>query len=102
MLDVKKEEIDFVTGLHVMRLTFGPHAKLKPHRVPSHVVVVCTRGSGRWMMNGEVHPLVTGTALSMPANIEHSVEANEELQVIITHAQLGTSDHSTAGAAVGA
>ncbi|MDP2341867.1 MAG: cupin domain-containing protein [Deltaproteobacteria bacterium] len=89
MLNVKKEEIDSVKGLHVIRLTFGPKATLKPHRAPDHVVVVCTRGSGRWMMNGEVHPLVTGVTLSVPARVEHAVEADDDLQVVITHVELG-------------
>jgi quercetin dioxygenase-like cupin family protein len=98
MHNVKKEEIDNIHGLHVIRLTFGQHAILKPHRVPSHVVVVCTRGSGRWLMNGEAHHLVPGVALSVPGNVEHSVEANDELQVVITHARLASSELQPAGA----
>ena len=88
MNNIHKDEIDARQGLRVLRLSFDRGASLKPHHATSHVVVVCTRGSGRWLMNGEVHPLTPGVALSVPPLVEHAVEADDDLEVIITHADL--------------
>ncbi len=96
-MNIKKEDIESLRGLHVARLTFAPHVSLKAHRVPDHMVVVCTRGSGRWTMNGEVHSLVAGVALSVPANVEHAVEADDDLQVVVTHASIATDHHIGSG-----
>lgn len=90
MTGIHKEELAQQEGLRVVRLTFGPEARLKPHRASSHVVVVCVRGSGRWLMNGEGHVLVPGVVLSVPAQVEHAVEADLNLEVVVVHAHLAT------------
>lgn len=56
-MNIKKEDIESLRGLHVARLTFAPHVSLK----------------------------------------EHAVEADDDLQVVVTHASIATDHHIGSG-----
>lgn len=81
-------------GLRVHHLVMKPGAELPEHAAGDDVVIVVVRGKGIFYVQQEPRHVEAGDVLDFIPGESHSVEALEELELIITHAALAR--HSTA------
>jgi quercetin dioxygenase-like cupin family protein len=81
-------------GLRVHHLVLSPGRELPEHTADDDVVVIITRGKGVIYVMQEPRHVEAGDILDFVPGESHSVEALDELEMIIVHAAL--AKHATA------
>lgn len=81
-------------GLKVVRLTVATGAEVPEHHSNVDVVVVVVRGAGTFTVDGVTRAIAPGDVVEMAPRVRHSLRADLELELVVTHARLGTSAHA--------
>lgn len=75
-------------SLKVIRINLAKGEILPEHTANADVVVVVVKGRGVFTIQGVAKAITSGDVLDMLPNIPHAVEAQEELEIIVTQMQL--------------
>lgn len=71
-------------GIKVSRLIIAPGRGLPPHSASQDMVVVVLRGRGRFIVDEKVRNVEAGDILDFEPDEHHAVEADEELELVLT------------------
>lgn len=75
-------------GLKVMRLTLAAGKSIPEHATNADLVVVVTKGQGIFYINNIPHPISHGDVLDLTPGVPHSIQAQSDLELIVTHMHL--------------
>lgn len=85
----RKETVAIRDGLKVVRLVVQPGGRIPEHHSSVVVVATVVRGSGVFTVAGRPRPVNAGDVIDMAPGVHHSVQAEEELELVIVHARVG-------------
>lgn len=88
-LPVRKGVIAQREGLKVVRLVIKAGASVPEHHANVDVIATVVRGKGRFFVEGQPRVIAPGDVVDMAPLAPHSIEADEELELIVVHARLG-------------
>jgi quercetin dioxygenase-like cupin family protein len=94
MKDINSTAIIKRDNLKAIRLEVKAGATLAEHASKSHVLIVCVKGEGLFMINQIAHPITAGMVLEMEPNTLHSVNAETDLEIIVLQMLLKPSKPS--------
>ena len=80
---VSKTILDKKTGT-ITLFAFDKGQKLSEHTSPYDAVVQVIDGCAQIIIDGQPKEILTGDIIIMPANIPHSVTANEQFKMLLT------------------
>ena len=75
------------SALRVILFGFAPGQELTEHRTPMAAIIQILDGEGTLTLGGETMDATPGTAVYMPPNLPHSVQARTELKMLLTMAK---------------
>ena len=72
------------SGLRVVLLVLRAGAEIPAHRAQAEITVQVLRGEIRFRMGADTRDLTVGRLLAVGRGLEHSVEAIEDAEVLLT------------------
>lgn len=87
-LPVRKGIISQRDGLKIVRLVVNAGAAVPEHHANVDVVATVVRGRGRFFIAGEPRAIAAGDVIDMAPLVQHSIEADEELEIVVVHARI--------------
>ncbi|HZT73294.1 MAG TPA: cupin domain-containing protein [Terriglobales bacterium] len=86
---VRKGPIFERAGVRAVRLGVRAGASVPTHDSNADVIAVVVRGSGTFTVNGEPRSIAPGDVIDMAPKTPHSIEAREDLELVVLHCRLG-------------
>lgn len=94
-LPIQKGKIFEREGVKAVRLSIAAGNAVPTHAASVDVFAVVVRGRGQFVVEGHPVALEPGVVVEMRPNQAHSVEASEDLELVVLHCRIG-SDASIA------
>lgn len=79
-------------GLKVVRLTLSAGESIPEHSTNADLVVVVTKGEGIFYINKSPRHITQGDVFDLIPGVPHAIDANSNLEFIVTHMQLKLDD----------
>ena len=80
---VSKTLVEFSVGT-ITLFAFDAGQGLSEHSAPFDAIVQVVEGEGVFVIGGVEHNLKEGQMITMPANVPHSVRADNEFKMLLT------------------
>lgn len=77
-LIAKEEQFD------IIRVCLEAGKSLAPHQVDGPITVFCLKGSAKFSIGEQAHPMTEGSWLHLEGGVMHSVEADTDCILIVT------------------
>lgn len=87
---ISKSAIFTRDGIKAVRLQIAAGGAVPAHSSNADVIAVVVRGRGRFVVNEEPIELKPGVVVDMKPNTQHSIEASENLELVVLHCRLGS------------
>lgn len=75
-------------GCKAVRLQVRAGGVVPTHSSNADVIATVVRGAGVFTIAGREHGLAPGVVLEMAPGVEHSIRAQEELEIVVLHCRL--------------
>ena len=80
---VQSEILASRTGFKIVRVKLPPEETLPLHRANGEVAIIVAAGEGRIRVGSREYPAEPGTVIEVPPNVEHSIESDEGLDLVL-------------------
>lgn len=86
---VRKQVVAERDGLKVVRLSVAAGAGVPTHSSNVDVVAVVVQGTGTFTVEGKPRAIAPGSVIDMRPNQSHSIDAKQDLELVVLHSRLG-------------
>lgn len=76
-------------GVRAVRLGIRAGGTVPTHASNADVIAVVVRGTGTFTVDGEPRAIAPGSVIDMKPNTPHSIDAQQDLELVVLHCQLG-------------